>query len=51
MIIGGLALIVLGWLLGIGILVTLGTIVLVIGVVLLLIGAIGHPLGGRRHYY
>ncbi|MGH3752046.1 MAG: hypothetical protein ACRDRP_05000 [Pseudonocardiaceae bacterium] len=51
MIIAGLALVLLGWLLGIGILTTLGIIVLVVGLVLLLVGAVGRPLAGRRHYY
>lgn len=51
MIIAGLVLVLLGWLLGIGILTTLGIIVLVVGLVLLLVGAVGRPLAGRRHYY
>jgi Family of unknown function (DUF6131) len=29
----------------------IGIIVLVVGVVLLILGRIGRPLGGRRHYH
>ncbi|WUD57908.1 DUF6131 family protein [Nocardia sp. NBC_00511] len=32
-------------------LVTVGVIVLVIGVALMLAGMAGHAVGGRRHYY
>ena len=51
MIILGLVLILLGWLTGIGILQTLGIIVLVIGVVLLILGSMGRPVGGRRYWW
>jgi hypothetical protein len=51
MIVLGIILLVLGALLGIGILQTLGTILLVIGVVLLILGAVGRPLAGRRYWY
>jgi hypothetical protein len=47
----GIILLVLGYLLGIGILQTLGMILLVVGVVLLILGAVGRPLAGRRHWY
>jgi hypothetical protein len=30
---------------------SLGVIVLIIGLVLWLLGALGHAVGGRRHYY
>ncbi len=30
---------------------TVGIIVLVIGLILLLLGSIGRPVGGRRYYY
>ncbi|HEY6424752.1 MAG TPA: DUF6131 family protein [Pseudonocardiaceae bacterium] len=51
MIVGGIVLILLGYLVpGLGILTTIGVIVLVIGLVLLLLGSIGRPIG-RRHYY
>ena len=51
MIVLGLILVILGWLLGIGILTTLGIILLVIGVILWLLGSMGRPVGGRRWYY
>jgi Family of unknown function (DUF6131) len=51
MIVLGLALLVIGWLASISILVTLGTIVLVIGLVMFALGAAGRPIAGRRHYW
>ena len=51
MIIFGVILLVLGFLLAIPILWTIGIIVLVIGLVLLLLGSMGRAVGGRRHYY
>jgi hypothetical protein len=51
MIVLGIILLILGWLLGIGILWTLGIILIVIGVILELLGAVGRPVLGRRHYY
>ncbi|MGA5096558.1 DUF6131 family protein [Streptomyces lavendulocolor] len=51
MIILGLVLLVIGLVAGIGILWTIGVILLVIGAVLWIMGAMGHAVGGRRHYY
>ena len=51
MIILGIVLLILGLLLHIGILWTIGIIVLVIGAVLWIAGAAGRPLAGRRHYW
>lgn len=51
MIIIGIILLILGFLLSIPILWTLGIIVLVIGLILMLLGAIGHTVGPRRHYW
>ncbi len=51
MIVLGLILLVVGFLLKIAILWTIGIVVLVIGLILLLLGAIGHEVGGRRHYW
>jgi len=51
MIILGLILLILGFLLGIGILQTLGVILLVVGVVLYLLGTTGRAIGGRKHYF
>ncbi|HEY6589917.1 MAG TPA: hypothetical protein VOA19_02450 [Actinomycetes bacterium] len=51
MLILGLILLLLGWLTGIGILTTLGIILLVIGAVLWILGAVGRPVGGRRYWW
>ena len=51
MIILGLVLLVLGFLLKISILWTIGIILLVVGAVLMLMGSMGRAVGGRRHYY
>ena len=51
MIILGIILLVLGFLLSVPLLWTLGLVLLVIGAVLWVAGAAGHELGGRRHYY
>jgi Family of unknown function (DUF6131) len=47
----GIILLVVGYLLGIPILWTLGIILVVVGVILVLLGSAGHAIGGRRHYY
>jgi hypothetical protein len=51
MIVLGLILLILGWVLGIGILVTIGIIVLVIGLVFLILGQTGRAVGGRKYWY
>ncbi|CAN5673570.1 hypothetical protein BH09ACT7_BH09ACT7_37650 [soil metagenome] len=51
MIILGLILLVLGFVLKISILWTIGIILLVIGAVLAVLGSAGRAVGGRRHYY
>lgn len=51
MIVLGIVLLVLGWLLSVGILQTLGIILIVIGVVLFLLGRTGHAVGGRAHWF
>jgi hypothetical protein len=51
MILLGLICLICGFLLNIGILVTIGIILLVIGVILFLLGAVGHPFAGRRYWY
>jgi hypothetical protein len=50
-IIFGLILLLIGFVTGIAIVWTIGMIVLVVGLVLWLLGAMGHAVGGRRHYY
>ena len=51
MIVLGALLMIAGFVFAIPILWTLGIIVLVIGIILAILGAVGRPLGGRRHYY
>lgn len=51
MIILGVVLLVLGFLFGAGILVTLGIIAIVIGACLAFAGMAGTSIGGRRHYW
>ncbi|TME50571.1 MAG: hypothetical protein E6I33_11375 [Chloroflexi bacterium] len=51
MIILGLILLIIGFVAAIPILWTLGLILVVIGIALELLGALGHAIGGRRHYY
>ncbi|GIH17625.1 DUF6131 family protein [Rugosimonospora africana] len=51
MIILGVVLLLLGLLLKVSILWTIGVIVLVIGAVLFLLGSVGRPVAGRRHYW
>jgi hypothetical protein len=51
MIILGVILLIAGFLLKISILWTIGIIVLLIGVVLAIMGAMGRAVGGRRHYF
>jgi uncharacterized membrane protein HdeD (DUF308 family) len=50
-IILGLVLLLLGLLLKISILTTIGIVVLVVGLVLLLLGSTGRKVGGRRHFF
>lgn len=51
MIVLGIVLVLVAFLTKIAILETLGLILLVVGVVLFLLGSIGRPMGGRRHYW
>lgn len=51
MIILGVILIILGAVLGIPLLTTLGAILAVVGVVLWILGAMGRAVGGRPHYW
>ncbi|MGW7367027.1 DUF6131 family protein [Streptomyces sp. NPDC054841] len=51
MIILGVILLIIGFLAGIGILWTIGLILVAIGVLFWILGAVGHAVGGRRHYY
>ena len=51
MIFLGIILLIAGFLLKISILWTIGVIVLLIGAVLAILGAMGRAVGGRRHYF
>ena len=51
MIVLGIVLIIAGFVLNICLLWPIGIIVLVVGVVLMFMGRMGHAVGGRRHYY
>lgn len=50
-IILGILLLVLGYVLPLPLLYTIGWILVVIGVILWIVGAIGHPVAGRRYWY
>jgi hypothetical protein len=47
----GIILLILGVVFGVGILWTLGIILVVVGAILWLLGAVGRPVAGRAHYY
>jgi hypothetical protein len=51
MIIVGIILLLLGALLNISILWTIGIVLVVVGAVLWLLGSMDRAVGGRRHYY
>ncbi|MDX3799322.1 DUF6131 family protein [Streptomyces sp. AK04-3B] len=51
MIILGVILLVIGLVAGIGFLWTIGVILVVVGAVLWVLGAMGHAVAGRRHYW
>ena len=51
MIILGLILLIVGFLVKIAIVWTIGIMALVIGLILVLLGSLGHQVGGRRHYW
>ena len=47
----GLILLLLGLLTGIGILWSVGVVLVIVGAVLMLLGRSGRRIGGRAHYY
>jgi hypothetical protein len=51
MIVVGAILLILGFVFQVGWLWTLGIILLVIGAVMWLLGAVGRPVAGRRYWY
>jgi hypothetical protein len=51
MLILGLILLLLGFLLGVPVLWTIGIVLLIIGAVLFLLGSTGRAVGGRKHWF
>jgi hypothetical protein len=51
MIILGIVLLIIGFVAKIAIIWTIGIVVLVLGLIAILLGSIGHAVGGRRHYW
>jgi hypothetical protein len=51
MIVLGIILAVLGWILGLNFLWVIGIVLIVIGAVLWILGSVGRPVGGRRYWY
>jgi hypothetical protein len=51
MIVLGIILLIIGFVAKIAILWTIGIIALVAGLILALLGSVGHAVGGRRHYW
>jgi hypothetical protein len=47
----GIILLIIGFIAKIAVLWVIGIILLVIGLILVLLGAMGRAVGGRRHYY
>jgi Family of unknown function (DUF6131) len=51
LIVLGIVLLILAALFNIGILWAIGVILIVLGVIFWILGAMGRAVGGRRHYY
>ncbi|WP_405709940.1 MULTISPECIES: DUF6131 family protein [unclassified Streptomyces] len=51
MIILGVILLVVGFVTGVSILWTIGIILAVVGLILWILGGMGHAVAGRRHYW
>ncbi|MDX3746530.1 hypothetical protein [Streptomyces sp. AK08-02] len=51
MIILGLILLIIGWLVGMGLLTTIGGILILVGAILWILGATGRAVGGRKHFF
>ena len=51
MLILGVVLMIIGFILAIPVLWTIGVILAVIGLILWILGAVGRPVAGRRWYY
>jgi hypothetical protein len=51
MIILGVLLVLIGWFVKLSLLYYIGGVLLIVGVVLLILGAVGHPVAGRRYWW
>jgi hypothetical protein len=51
LIVAGVVLLLLGLILGVGILYTIGIILIIVGAVLWVLGSTNRAVGGRRHYW
>ena len=51
MILLGVVLLLIGFIAGIGILWVVGVVLVLVGLALAALGAMGRAVGGRRHYY
>ena len=51
MIVLGVILLILGYLLSVPVVWTIGIILVVVGAVLWIAGSLGRPVAGRRHYW
>ncbi|MGH3404751.1 MAG: DUF6131 family protein [Streptosporangiaceae bacterium] len=51
LIILGVILLIIGFIAKVAIIWTLGIIAVIVGAILALLGAVGHAVGGRRHYF
>jgi Family of unknown function (DUF6131) len=51
MIVLGIILLVVGYVLPLPILITIGWILVVVGVILWILGAVGRPVGGRKVWF
>jgi hypothetical protein len=47
----GIILLILGYVLKVAVLQSIGIILLIIGAVLWILGSVGRPVGGRRYWY
>lgn len=47
----GLLLLILGWVFGVYLLWAIGIVLLVVGAVFWILGAMGRPVAGRRYWY
>ncbi|MEU0131935.1 MULTISPECIES: hypothetical protein [unclassified Streptomyces] len=51
MIVLGAILLIIGMLVGISLLTTVGGVLVVVGAILWILGASGRKIGGRKHYF